>query len=433
MRNYDETINYITSIKKFGVSPGLENMERLMKLLGSPHKKLRFVHVAGTNGKGSTCAMLASVLKTAGYKTGLFVSPFVEDFRERIQINGEMIAKDELCKIVDEIEPIMRRMSDDGHAPTQFEVVTAIAMRYFADQGCDFVVLEVGLGGRFDATNIIDPPEIAIITSISFDHQAYLGDTIEKIAFEKCGIIKKGSDVCVYPKNTEEAMRVIRKTCDNKGIEPFIADIKDLEIKSCDISGSKTKYKGYDLYISLPGKHQIWNAITVVEAVEALRKRRIKIPDSAIENGINATGFGGRFEIVSKDPLMIIDGAHNIDGIETLCRALDDLCSGKRIVTVMGMMRDKDYERCIEKVAKKSGVLIATMPDSPRALPAEEMKKIAERYCKDVRKDDDPKSAAALAASLARRGDVIVACGSLYMIGDAKRAFKSATGYLRGE
>ena len=428
---YQEALSVIHNATRLGSQLGLERIRRLCGLLGRPQDSLRFVHVAGTNGKGSTVAMTANILQRAGYKTGMFISPFVLDFRERMQINGEMIPQQELADTLEKALPFIEQMKREGSEPTEFEIVTALALRWFADRGCDIVVFEVGLGGRFDSTNVIDAPDCAAILSISLDHTHILGHTTAEIAFEKCGILKKGSRAAVYPLLDEEALAVVKRTCAEKGIAPNIPDLSQLTVLQSGFDGSDIRYKGEGYHLSMRGGYQVYNALTVLSVCEELRAGGRKIPQEAVKWGLANTHFGGRLEVVRRSPLCLIDGAHNPDAVAQLCKTMDGFFTGKRVVTVMGMVSDKDYEHCIGEVASRSDVFIAAQPDSPRALDARRTAEAASRFCADVRVQPDPKRASREAVAAAGADGVVIACGSLYMIGDCKRAFQEAADDIR--
>jgi dihydrofolate synthase/folylpolyglutamate synthase len=367
--NYQQALDYIHSTARFGDKPGLERVRALLEQMGNPQKKLKFVHVAGTNGKGSVCAMIESVLRCAGYKTGLYISPFVYNYRERMQVNREMISEEDLTGLITEAAKIR------GDA-RKFEIETACALKYFADQNCDIVVLEVGMGGRLDATNVIDAPnaqhtlgvEVAVITSISFDHMQYLGDTIEKITREKRGIIKPGCTV----------------------VEASMLPPAD-GVLSFGLHGSQFIYKGEEFAISLIGAHQIGNAVVALEAVRALG-----VPDEIIREGLRMAKWAGRLEIVRNKPLCILDGAHNIDAVAKLCDTIDSLLHDKRLITVMAMGKDKPFDQCAPMLAQRSHRFIKT--DFPGVSEAVQQ-----------------------ALSLAGPDDVVLACGSLHILSDAKR------------
>ncbi|MDP4109411.1 MAG: folylpolyglutamate synthase/dihydrofolate synthase family protein [Bacillota bacterium] len=407
---------------RFGSKAGLGRISALLSSIGNPQDKLKYVHIAGTNGKGSTSAMLASVLKYAGYKTGLYISPYVEDFLERIQLDGAKITEEDFSFHLSRLVPHIEKLCGAGLEPlNQFEIITAVAFDYFACKGCDFVSLEVGLGGRFDATNVIKAPEAAVICSLSEDHTEYLGDTLEQIAAEKCGIIKEGSDVLAYANNPLTAQRIINEACLEKKACLTVPDTTKLTVLSRDISGSKIRYGSLEVFVPLAGEHQILNALSVIEAGRALRKRGFCITDGNIADGIRETKFPARLETVRQEPLCVIDGAHNRGGITALSSEIDCLFSGKRLISVMGMLKDKEYAFCIPQIAMRSDVFIATSPETPRALEAGSAASIAEKHCQNVYRVPEINDAVALALSKAKNDDVILVCGSLYMLGQAKR------------
>ena len=419
---YEEALNFIHGATRTGARDGFARMERMLELMGQPQKKLRFVHIAGTNGKGSTATMTANILHDAGYKTGLFISPYVVDFRERIQLDGEMIPQQELADAVEVLLPLFARIKEEISECTEFETVTLIALYWYARQGCDFVVLECGIGGLNDKTNVIDVPEVAAVTSISFDHTNILGTTLAEIAGQKAGIIKPGCGAALYCDLPEEARAVLLEKCREAGVIPNIPDLSKLEIKSMAAEGSDIVYKGQSYHIPLIGRHQIYNTLTVIAICEELEKRGFGISDENIRRGISTTRFVGRCEILRRDPLVIIDGAHNIDGAEALCRVIDEVMAGKRITVIMGMLEDKDYRQAITMVAKRAWRFIAVTPDSYRALSAIRTAVIATPFCRNVTIIDKPFDGAKYAVQTAGEDEVIIACGSLYMIGDVKRA-----------
>ena len=422
--NYQETLDYIHSRTKYGSRLGLHRMERILELMGNPQKKLKFVHVAGTNGKGSTTAMTTEILKTQGYKTGMYISPYIIDFRERMQINGQMIPKEKLAGVLTTIMPFLELMEGEDTPITEFELVTVLAIQWFYEEQCDFVVFEVGLGGRFDATNIIDAPMVAVIGKIAYDHVAILGDTIKKIAFEKCGIIKKGSYVVSYPLQEEDAHLMISDSAKMLHCPCDFGDLDQLSNVQWGEHGASYDYKGHHYEIALVGEHQVYNSLTVHGIIDALRAQGVEISQESLEKGLKNTRFGGRLEEVCTHPTCVIDGAHNPDGVEVLCKTIDKIYKPRKIITVMGMLGDKDYKNCIEEVAKRSDVYIATIPDTPRAADAAEIAAIAKTVCKEVYVEPVPYEAAKKAKAMAEDGDIVIACGSLYMIGEAKRGFE---------
>lgn len=412
---YDEAMSFIHGSQKLGTKLGLHNIGELLTRLGRPDRQMEFIHVAGTNGKGTVTNALARILMSSGYRVGCYTSPFVNFFEERIAVNGEPISKDRLAEITARVKTECEKM--ENH-PTEFEIVTAIGFMYFAEQNCKYVVCEVGLGGRLDATNVIDPPLCSIITSISFDHMEYLGNTIEEIAAEKCGIIKAGSPVAVYAEQEAAAMGVIADICKQRNCRMSIAETP--EILAADLSGGKFNYRRYkELYIPLLGEHMIKNACTALCAVDILREQGVDIPDTAVYDGLAQTVHTGRFEIIGTDPLFIIDGAHNISGITAFKKATENLLSGKRLVFIMGMLRDKEYEQALALVGNMAELFIAVTVPSMRSLPAEELAECAKKYNNNVYVATDIPNAVARARK--QNADAIVAFGSLYMLGEFRK------------
>ena len=302
--NYEEALSYIHSLLVFGSQPGLERISELLEKLGNPQNKLKFIHVAGTNGKGSTCTMLSSVYKQAGYKTGLYTSPYIVDFRERMQIGGEYIPQDTLARLT-------KRVKDTGVVVTEFEFITALAMLWFLEENCDIVILEVGLGGRFDATNIIKAPLCSVIMKIDYDHTAILGDTIEQITAEKCGIIKDNAPTVSYPLQEPAALNVIVE----HNAHTVVPNLNNLEIVSSGIKGNSFIYNGAEYSTKLIGQHQVYNAITAIEAVNAAG---LKVSQADIVTGIKNAQIPARMELISENPLVFLDGAHNPNGAEAI-------------------------------------------------------------------------------------------------------------------
>lgn len=418
--NYDEALNFIHSRDKFGSRPGMERIEALCNAFGNPQDKLKYVHVAGTNGKGSTCNMIASVLKAAGYRVGLFTSPFVVDFRERIQLNGEMIAKNELAEIISEIKPAVEKLSQEGIEPTEFEIITAAAFLYFLRQECDIVVLEVGLGGLLDSTNIIKSSEVSVITSISLDHTDILGDTLLKIAEHKCGIFKEGGRVVSYPQADFAVERFIKEKAREKNCEYFQHELSKIRLVREEIDGSTIIYAGCTFKIPLTGKHQIYNFATAAAAINVLKKNGWQISAKNLIDGISSVKIPARTEIVSRSPLTIIDGGHNAEGIDALCASLKRFCSDKKIFAVYGMMRDKDFHYSAERLAPLCERIYATQASNPRSLDAKSLAAELKPFCKSVKAEPSPKKAFERALKKAKKDDVMLVCGSLYLASDVK-------------
>lgn len=417
----EQAINYLYSRLKFGSVPGLERIAALCELLGNPQDKLKFIHVAGTNGKGSVCTMMSRMLINAGYKTGLYTSPYVMDFRERMQINGEMIPEDELGALMDEIKPKVEELDKKGITPTEFEVLTSLAFLYYYRNNCDIVVLEVGLGGLCDSTNIIKPPELSIIMSISYDHTNILGKTIEEIAFQKSGIIKDGSPVVLYPQIYPQARSIIKNTAEAKHCKLYEADKSKIEIIKSDIFGSEFMYGGIKISVSLIGSQQILNAATAFEAGRALQERGYRLTDENILHGIKSAKIAARTQIVSKEPLIVIDGGHNVDGINALCDNLKNIFSDYGIIAVIGMLKDKDVDTSVKMLAPMCKKMITVTIDNPRSMSAEELKDKIMPYCADVTAVANSAEAFNTAKKELAKGDMLLVCGSLYLASEIEK------------
>lgn len=421
MMNYDETVDYLNDQKHFNVKPGLDTIRLLLMMTGDPHRGMKYIHIAGTNGKGSTASYIDSILRTAGYRTGLFTSPYVDHFTEKIRVGGEEIAPEDLIRITEGVKEAVSRLEDQEIYPTPFEIQTAVAFRYFHDRQCDIVILEVGLGGRLDSTNIIDESEVSVITALGLDHTGILGDSLEEIAAEKAGIIKPGGRVVTVPQK-EGAARVIRQKCLETGADLTVVDMESVRVLQTDLMDQVFEDgRGRRYTIHLQGPHQIENAMAAVTAVDLLVKRGWAISEEDLKKGLELTRWMGRMEILRKDPVLIIDGAHNPQGVEALKKGLIQLFPEKKIVFATGVLADKEYMvmmRTMEPIAEK---FLTLTPDSPRALPAEELAGI-------LREDGYEAEACRNAGDLVRHIDrmppdtVVCAFGSLYMIGEIREA-----------
>jgi len=424
--NYTQALDYIHNTLKFGSRPGLMRIREMLRRLDDPQKQVKFIHVAGTNGKGSTAAMTANVLRQAGFRVGMFISPFVEEFRERIQVDGRYITEDELIFHLEKLLPVIEKVKSIGFThPLEFEIITTLAFDFFAAQKCDYVVLEVGLGGKFDCTNVIETPEAAVIASISFDHTKVLGNSLAQIAAEKSGIIKSGGEAVSYIKQPPEALEVIKARCEEVGAKLHIPSADKLTIVSQTFAGTDIRYDGLSVHIPFLGMHQVWNTLGVIETLRILQKKGANITDADIIAGIAETRFPGRQEVVHTSPICIVDGGHNPDGIRALCETIDALRDGRRLITVMAMFADKDYKKCIGPVASRSDVFIASQCDYHRALPAHALAEEAKEYCDRVFWNESIQAAVQVACRLAQKNDMILACGSLYTVQDAKNTFWS--------
>ncbi|MHB1393957.1 MAG: bifunctional folylpolyglutamate synthase/dihydrofolate synthase [Clostridia bacterium] len=422
--NYNEVVNLIETSMKFGCRPGLERTAKLLDFLGNPHKRLKLIHVAGTNGKGSTTAMIANVLSSAGYSTGMYVSPHLYRNTERMTIDGKEITEEDFVKYALEVMDMVKLMREKGlEEPTQFEMYTAMAFLYFEHKKVDFAVIEVGLGGRYDATNVIDPT-LAVITSISYDHMDILGDTIEKIAYEKSGIIKKGSTVVMYPQLFPEVANLMEEVSQEKKAALVKADKSSVVLKDYSMGGQiiDFKYKDYDIRdmkLPLIGDHQLNNAAVALAAIAELHSMGHTIEGSAVRKGIETVKWPCRLSIVSTEPLILIDGAHNEDGINSLQAALSKYFSSRKIIFVIGMLKDKDYGYAIRKLMPMAHHTVATEPLSERSLTADAMAEAVKPYCSSVSSEPNIIKAIEKAKELYDKDSMICICGSLYLAGSA--------------
>ncbi len=411
--NYSEALEYIHSICWTFTKPGLERISVLCEKLGDPQKDLKFIHVAGTNGKGSFCSMLDSVLRHAGYKTGLFTSPYIKVFNERMQFCGENISDCELAEITEYVKPFADSMEDK---PTEFELITAIGLEYFKRKKCDVVILEAGMGGRLDSTNIIESSLLSVITGISLDHTAFLGDTVEKIAAEKAGIIKKGGTV-LFGGNSESVEAVIKAKAAEMNANYHFADKSPLSVTSSDLSGSTFDYNNYKaLKLPLLGLYQPLNAVNVLCAVEILKSKGFTVPEEAVREGLLAARWPARFEIISRDPLIIFDGAHNPEGIETAVTSIKRYFGDQKVCILTGVMKDKDYNYIASKFSEIADRAFTITPANPRALPAEEYAMVLEDVGIIASHYDSVAAALSDAKEYSRSNGVPLVClGSLYM------------------
>lgn len=423
--NYKETINYIKKVGNFGSNYGLERTERLLEILGNPHKKLNVIHIAGTNGKGSTTSMIASILIEEGFNVGMYTSPFLEEFEERIQINRQNIKKNDLANYMDYIKKAVDKVIEEGYNhPTEFEIITCLMFKYFYDKKVDYAVVEVGLGGRLDSTNVVNPL-LTVITSISLDHTNILGNTLEEIAREKGGIIKKNTPLILYPQK-EEALKELQNISKEKSAKIYEVkkdDAKLLEIIKNDDFYQKIKIKGefntYNANLRLLGEHQILNCAVAVRAVEVLSKiQGFQIKN--IEKGIENARWIGRLEVLNKNPLVVIDGAHNIQGITTLKENVSKYFNYKNIILLIGILADKQVEDMIKVITPMSKHIIALTPHSDRAELGVKLKEEIEKFNKNVESFESYETAFKKALSIAREDDLILVTGSLYMIGEMR-------------
>ena len=416
--NYRESLEYIHSINWCFCKPGLERIRELCDRLGNPQKSLRFVHVAGTNGKGSTCAMLESVLRAAGYKTGLYTSPYITVFNERMRICGENISNEELADITTQIRPIADAMEDK---PTEFELITAVAFEYFKRNGCDIVVLEAGMGGRLDSTNIIDKSLLSIITGISLDHTAFLGDTVEKIAAEKAGIIKTGCPV-LFGGEDDAARTVIKGKADLEKCELYEPDYSLLSVKKMTLDGTVFDLdKRKDIRIPLLGTYQPQNASLVIKAVDILNSLGLSVSEDNVREGLSSARWQARFEVISKDPLVIFDGAHNPQGISAAVNSIKAYFGYKKVFVLTGVLSDKDHKFIARELSQVASRAFTITPENPRALDAAAYADELSAEGVSAEPFDDIQSAFEYAKREARANETPLVClGSLYLYSSLK-------------
>ncbi|MGN1317020.1 MAG: bifunctional folylpolyglutamate synthase/dihydrofolate synthase [Acutalibacteraceae bacterium] len=419
--NYIESVNYIHSLLKFGIRPGLSGMDALLRLLGEPHKNLKFVHVAGTNGKGSTSTAVSNVLTEAGYRVGLYTSPYVTDFLERVQFCGKPVDNSLFASSVEKVENAVEELEKKEIIITEFEALTAAAFLCYKELKCDVVVLEVGLGGRLDATNVIDTPLVNVITSLSVDHSAILGNTVEEIAFEKCGTIKENGNVVCSFGQPAGALKVVENTARERKNKLIIPSENDIKIIKSNIFGTEFTYKNQDYYVKMPGEHQVKNMTCVMETCRIL-KNTFNITEDNIKKGIAETVLPARVEIISKNPLVILDGGHNEDGAKAFYNAVSPVLDEKeKVCVIAGMMGDKAVENSLKPLIKKSDVFICVTSENPRAMKARELAEIAKKYCKNVLVEESPEKAVKKAKTMLNEKDVLCVVGSLYLAGEVRK------------
>ena len=421
MMTYSEALESIHSLLSFGSRPGLDRVRELLRRMGNPQDKLKFIHVAGTNGKGSTCAMLSAILKAEGYRTGLFISPYITDFRERIQIDNEPVSEEVLTAAVEKTLPLLDKLRNEGIIITEFEYVNALEFYIHAEAKCDIVVLEVGMGGLLDSTNVILPPLCSVITTIGLDHTAILGDTIEAIAEQKCGILKKGS-IAVTSSQDKRVMSVIESTADKLGIPLRKGEDIEVDVREISLKGSRFVCGSLEITLPLAGDHQIENARTALAAVEAIRSSGLLgISDDSIIKGMRNAVNPARLELLSESPVVLLDGAHNPNGIEALKAAIDRFLPDTPIICVMGMLADKDID---SSIALLDGVFerVFTVPIvNPRALSPVDLARKFENHAKAVQPFDSREDAFDAAYALAKGTDsAVLICGSLYLAGEIR-------------
>ena len=416
--NYEEAMNFIQNTHKFGSVLGLDNIRELLERLGNPQDQLRVVHIAGTNGKGSTLAFLAGIFRESGYRAGRYVSPASFSYEERFRINEENISKKDLCFYMEKIKNVAEEMVKDGLShPTMFEIETALSFLYFLDKKVDVVLLETGMGGRLDATNVVKKPIATVIASIGMDHMQFLGDTLEKIASEKAGIIKEGCPVISYD-NTKEVNEVIKNKAKQMHAKVTFVNSAGIRVLQESLNGESFSYRSSDgrwyekIEIPLLGRHQINNAALALETLNVI-KNYYCISDFQTEDGMRKTIWRGRIEILEREPMVICDGAHNPDGAKSLLSFLQNNFTNQRLIYIMGVLSDKDYEQMVQILAPSADKIYTVAPDNPRALSSRELCNCISKYHQNVEERQRLAECLSEVRQKAEKDDVIIICGTL--------------------
>lgn len=416
--NYEEAMNFIQNTNKFGSVLGLDNIRELLERLGNPQDQLRVVHIAGTNGKGSTLAFLAGIFRESGYRAGRYVSPASFSYEERFRINEESISKKDLCFYMEKIKNVAEEMVKDGLShPTMFEIETALSFLYFLDKKVDVVLLETGMGGRLDATNVVKKPIATVIASIGMDHMQFLGDTLEKIASEKAGIIKEGCPVISYD-NTKEVNEVIKNKAKQMHAKVTFVNSAGIRVLQESLNGESFSYRSSDgrwyekIEIPLLGRHQINNAALALETLNVI-KNYYCISDFQTEDGMRKTIWRGRIEILEREPMVICDGAHNPDGAKSLLSFLQNNFTNQRLIYIMGVLSDKDYEQMVQILAPAADKIYTVAPDNPRALSSRELCNCISKYHQNVEERQRLAECLSEVRQKAEKDDVIIICGTL--------------------
>ena len=422
--NFDESVNYIESLTKFGIKLGLKNIENLLNLMDNPQKELEIIHVAGTNGKGSTSNFIYETLVNAGNDVGLFTTPHLSYYNEKIRYNGKFISDFDLAEVTTFVKSKVEIMLEKNMThPTRFEVLTAVVLEFFKRKKLKIAILEVGMGGRLDSTNVIKNPLISVITSISLDHTQYLGETIEEIAFEKSGIIKNNRPV-ITTNTKKEILDVIKKKSESTNSILEVVNAKEYEIKNISIEGINFNYKNDNYSISMIAEYQVENAILAIETMNKLKDENlIDISSEEIKKGIKKANWAGRFEIISKKPLIIIDGAHNLDGVKALRKSIDNLFENKKMLAVFSMLGDKDVKKSIDEIIGLFDKVIVTKVNNYRAIEKDELLNFVKLKNKNV-EYIDLEDVINNIKLYSKDYDATIIFGSLYMIGDFRKTIK---------
>ncbi|MCM1136768.1 MAG: bifunctional folylpolyglutamate synthase/dihydrofolate synthase [Clostridium sp.] len=433
MTTYKEAMEYVEELGRYGSVPGLDNIRNLCKKLGNPQEELAFIHVAGTNGKGSVSAFIFEILRAAGYRAGRYISPVIFDYRERIQVGGRVIGKKDLCRLMTKMREICGELTAEGKPhPTAFEIETAMAFCYFREKNCQLVVLETGLGGELDATNIVANTVAAVFTSISFDHMKILGGTLEKIAENKAGIMKPGA-FAVAQKGAAEVMGVLEKKANALSVPLTVVDPQEALGVKRSLEKQVFSYAGYkNLTITLPGSWQVENAMVSVQVIKKLKEAGYRIPDRAVYRGLENTFWPGRFQVLSKKPYFIADGAHNGDAAARLAETIRFYFTNKRIIYIIGILRDKAQDEILRATCPLAEQILTISTKGERGLSAYELACMAKKYHPNVTSADSVEEAVELAYLLADEKAVIIAFGSLSYLGNLIKAVEDFSAKKNG-
>lgn len=423
---YKETMEYIEGLQTYGSVPGLSSIINLCEKLGNPQKSLSFVHIAGTNGKGSVLSFISTVLKEGGYTVGRYISPTISDYRERIQVNGSMISKKALCRLIGQVKAACEALVAEGKPhPTPFEAETALSFLYFKEKNCDIVVLETGLGGELDATNLIQNTLVAVITSVSYDHMGILGNSLSEIAAAKAGILKPGA-LAVTVKQSEEVLSVLQEKSSKRNIPLTVAEPEQMTAVKSTLEKQRFTYKGLkNLEITMAGRYQLTNAVLAIEALTLLSEKGFPVTEKALRKGLKEAAWEGRFQVLQRKPLFLADGAHNRDGAAKLADSVQFYFTNKRIIYIMGILRDKEQEEIIRATCSYAEHILTVPTSGQRGLSSYELACEVSKYHSRVTALDSVEEAVELSLMMADQDTVIIAFGSLSYLGQLMNCVKN--------
>ncbi len=416
--DYQESLEYLKRCSVLGSKPGLDTVTELLKRLGNPQDSLRVIHLAGTNGKGSVGCFLQCILLESGYRVGFFTSPFLFNHREMIKLGGADITEEAFAEVLSRVAEQADEMEQEGLLhPTEFEIMTAAAYLFFQQKNCDFVIAEAGMGGGKDATNVMQQSEVSVLTRIDYDHVQFLGSTLTEITREKCGILRSSCPVVVYPEQEAETLSVIETEAEKRGAFLVLPLIDSIIVEKSDASGSIFSYGKWEhVTLAMHGKHQIYNAVTALTVVSVLREKGIKIPDTRVYEGILKAKWQGRFEVLSDNPPVLLDGAHNVNGARTFSQAALACFPNQSFIGVVGMLRDKDFAASLKEFSKVCDRLIVTSVPNSRSAEAGELLAEAQRLGIDAVKEEEPEQAVYRAFAEKKKEQGVFCVGSLYAL-----------------